>query len=299
MKYAFYPGCSLESTAWDYDRSTRAVCNALGIDLEEIPDWACCGSTPGHCTNRSLAVALPVLSLQKAEQMGAPVVTACASCYARLRTANHEVRAEDDERERVERITGHAYDGGVDVVHVLDLLVNRIAVERIAELVTRPLHGLKVACYYGCLLSRPPAVVAFDDPENPTCMERLVAALGAQPVEWPYRTECCGAGLSITHTDVVCRLSHRILSMAKRAGADCVAVACPMCQTNLDLRQGDATRAHGELPEIPVPYLTQLVGLALSLAPEELGLDALFVSPRTVLENVTGLEPAEERHGAE
>ena len=129
MKYAFFPGCSLESTAWDFDRSTRAVCRALGIELEDIPDWVCCGSTPAHATSASLAVALPVFNLQKAQAAGLPVMTACASCYARLRTANHKVRNEPEERRRAERITGKPYDGGVEVHHVLDVLVNHFGLD--------------------------------------------------------------------------------------------------------------------------------------------------------------------------
>ncbi len=211
MKYAFFPGCSLESTAWDFDYSTRAVCGALGIELEEIPNWVCCGSTPAHVTNASLAVALPVLNLQKASPMNIPVMTACASCYARLRTANYKVSHDPAERKRTERITGKPYDGSVPVHHVLDVLVNHLGVESIRAAVRKPLTGLRVACYYGCLLTRPPEIVAFDNPENPSVMEKLVAALGAEPVEWPYKTECCGASLSMTHVNIVSRLGHRLL----------------------------------------------------------------------------------------
>ena len=156
MKYAFFPGCSLESTAWDFDRSTRAVCRAMGIELEDIPDWVCCGSTPAHASNGPLAVALPVLNLQKAQAAGLPVMTACASCYARLRTANHKVRNEPDVRGRTQRITGRPYDGGVEVRHVVDVLVNHLGLDAIRAKVSRPLEGLRVACYYGCLLTRPP-----------------------------------------------------------------------------------------------------------------------------------------------
>ena len=137
MKYAYFPGCSLESTAWDFDHSTRAVCRALGIELEEIPNWVCCGSTPAHSTNASLAVALPVLNLQKAQAMGRPVLTACASCYARLRTANHQVRNETDQRQRAQRITGKPYAGDVEVHHVLDVLVNRFGLDGIRQKVQR------------------------------------------------------------------------------------------------------------------------------------------------------------------
>lgn len=286
MKYAFFPGCSLESTAWDFDRSTRAVCAALGIELEEIPDWVCCGSTPAHASSRSLPVALSAVNLQKARQMGAAVMTACASCYSRLRTANHKVRTDAQERARVERITGAPYDGSVEVRHVLDVLLRDVGAEEIRRRVKRPLEGLRVACYYGCLLTRPPEVVAFDDPEHPGSMEKLLAAAGAEPVEWPFKTECCGAGLSMTNAAVVSRLSHRLLAMAREAGAQCVAVACPLCQINLDLRQADARRAHGALPDTPVPYFTQLLGLALGLAPRQLGLQALSVRADSLLEDV-------------
>lgn len=283
MKYAFFPGCSLESTAWDFDRSTRAVCRALGIELEEIPEWVCCGSTPAHASNASLAVALPVLNLQKAQAAGLPMMTACASCYARLRTANHKVRHDATERQRSERITGKPYDGGVEVHHVLDVLVNHFGLDKIRAKIRRKLAGLRVACYYGCLLTRPPEIVAFDNPEQPTVMDDLVAATGAEPVSWPFKTECCGASLSMTHTDVVSRLSHKILSMARQAGAECVVVACPLCQVNLDLRQADAAKAHGAIPATPAFYVTQLLGLALGLSFKELGLNALTVGAHQLL----------------
>jgi heterodisulfide reductase subunit B len=218
-----------------------------------------------------------VLNLQKAQAAGLPVMVACASCYARLRTANHRVCNEPEDRRRAERITGLPYDGGVEVRHVLDVLVNHLGLDGIRAKVRRPLAGLRVACYYGCLLTRPPEVVAFDDAEHPTCMDELVAAAGAEPVEWPFKTECCGASLSMTHSGVVSRLAHKLLSMARKAGADCLVVACPLCQVNLDLRQADAAKAHGAFRPIPVLYVTQLLGIALGLPSENLGLDALTV----------------------
>ncbi len=278
MRYAFFPGCSLESTAWDFGTSTRAVCRALEIELLEIPDWVCCGSTPAHATSPSLSTALPALNLEKARELGAPVMAACASCYARLRTANHKLRADAAEREAVASLTGTSYAGEVVVRHLLDVLVNDLKVEGLRPRVVRPFDGLKVACYYGCLLSRPPEVVAFDDPEHPTSMDNLLEAAGCQPVDWPYKTECCGASLSLTNTSIVARLAQRLLATAHVAGAECIAVACPLCQVNLDLRQADARRAHGGFPPLPVLYITQLLGLALGLEPDALGLTALFVS---------------------
>jgi len=285
VKYAYYPGCSLESTAWDFDQSTRAVCRALDIELEEIPEWVCCGSTPAHASNASLSVALPVMNLQKAQTMGLEVLTACASCYARLRTANYTVKNNPIERERAERIVGKSYDGAVSVRHILDVLANVVGVEAIRKMVRRQFTGLRVASYYGCLLSRPPEVVAFDEAENPTCMDELVEAVGAEPVSWPYKTECCGAGLSLTNADVVSRLGYKILTMARQAGADCLVVACPLCQSNLDLRQSDMKQAHGTMPDTPILYITQLLGLALGLSPNELGLEALTVPAASLLQS--------------
>lgn len=278
MKFAYYPGCSLESTSWDFDRSTRAVLRAVGVELEEIPDWVCCGSTPAHNSSQSLAVALPVVNLQKARQMDMPIMAPCASCYARLRHANHKIRTDPETQARTQRITQAAYDGSVEVHHVLDVLVNHVGVEEIRRQVKRPLEGLRVACYYGCLLTRPPEVVAFDDPEHPTSMDDLLAALGAEPVEWPLKTECCGGALSMTDSGISGRLGHKLLWMAREAGARSVAVACPLCQVNLDLRQADARKTHGDLPDTPILYVTQLLGLALGLSPKELGLEALTVS---------------------
>jgi heterodisulfide reductase subunit B len=223
-------------------------------------------------------------------------MTACASCYARLRTANHAIHSSVEERSRTERITGQAYDGSVPVRHVLDVLANDVGAGEIRHRLRRPLSGLRVACYYGCLLTRPPEIVAFDDPEHPTSMEDLMEAIGAEPVQWPLRTECCGAGLSMTNAGVVGRLSHKLISMAREAGAQCLAVACPLCQVNLDLRQADARKAHGELPDTPVLYVTQLAGIALGLAPKDLGLEALTVSADSLVgEGSLAAAPIPER----
>lgn len=294
MRYAYYPGCSLESTAWDYDRSTRAVCRELGIEINEIRDWTCCGSTPAHVSNASLALALPVLNLQKAAEMGMPILTACASCYSRLRAANYEVRERREVRERVERISGKPYEGEAEVLHVLDVLANRVGPEKIREKVISPLLGVKPASYYGCLLSRPSEIVAFESPDHPTSMDRLLECAGATPVDWPYKTECCGAGLSMSRPDAVQRLTARLISMARTAGADCLALACPMCHVNLDLRQRDVIERHNDVEETPILYLTQLLGLALGVSANELGLNALTVSAAPLLEKLESHAPPEQ-----
>jgi heterodisulfide reductase subunit B len=266
----------------------------LGVELEEIRDWTCCGSTPAHTSNASLAVALPVLNLQKAGEMGLPILTACASCYSRLRTANWKVRKEREERERVVRITGKAYDGDVEVLHVLDVLANHVGPDAIGRSVVTPLSGIAAASYYGCLLSRPPEIVAFESADHPTSMDRLLEAAGCEPVQWPYKTECCGAGLSLSQPDAVERLTGRLISMAREAGADCMALACPMCHVNLDLRQRDVIKRYNEVNETPILYLTQLLGMALGIPRKELGLNALSVSAAPLLEKLTSCAAAEQ-----
>lgn len=283
MKYSFFPGCSLESTAKDFQMSTLGVAKALGIDMEEMPDWTCCGSTPAHATDGLLAVALPARNLAIAEKMGNDVVTCCAACYGRLATANLSLSRDEKLRAEVENAIGSRYVGNVNVRHFLQVLRDDIGRAEIRENVKKSLNGLKVACYYGCLLLRPRELSIADDPENPQLMEEILSAAGAEPIEWPYKTECCGASFSISRTKTVEQLSGEILSMAKQSGADCIAVACPLCQTNLDLRQSDIEKSIGKQIGLPVFFFTQLLGLALGLSDDALGIDKLIVNPTAVL----------------
>jgi heterodisulfide reductase subunit B len=281
MNYAFYPGCSLEGTARDFHLSTMAVAKALDLALPEIPGWICCGSTAAHQTDPLLALALPAKNLAAAG--GRTVAVCCAACYSRLKTANYEIGKDPQVRRRVAEVIGADYDGKTPVLHLLEILARDIGPKKIADRVTRPLKGLRVVCYYGCLLSRPPEVTGFDDAENPTLMDSLLDAAGATPVDWPHKTECCGASYSITDVGIVLALTREILSMARLAGADAIVTACPLCQLNLDLRQKDVEAKFGESFHLPVFYFTQLLGLAMGLAPKELGLGSLVVDPMPVL----------------
>jgi heterodisulfide reductase subunit B len=282
MSYAFFPGCSLEGTAWDFLKSTKAVAKKLGIKMPEIPDWICCGSTPAHQTDPLLSLALPAKNLLAAE--GKTVAVCCAACYSRLKTANHEISADQLTRKRVADVLGADYDGQTRVAHFLEILVNDYGVGKIAEAVTQPLKGMKVVSYYGCLLSRPPGVTQFDDPENPMLMDRVLKAAGAEMLDWPHKTECCGAGYGITDVSIVKQLSREILGMAKAAGADAIATACPLCQLNLDMRQGAIEQASGEHYDLPVFYFTQLLGLALGIERKSLGLKSMIVNPKELLD---------------
>lgn len=285
MKYAYFPGCSLHSTAKEYDLSTKEVAAALGIELLEIPDWICCGATPAHITMHLLSLALPVKNLIKAQAMGSyEVVTCCSACFSRLKIANHFMQDDLEHREKVEKIVGQPYKGGVKVRHFLDILVNVFGLKNLKGRISRELNGLKVACYYGCLLTRPPEVTQLDDLEDPHLIDDLMRAIAVEPVQWPYKTECCGASFSLTKTDIVLKLSADILQMAADAGARAIVVACPLCQSNLDLRQAMINKKYKKNFNMPIFYFTQLVGLALGIDRKKLGLDKHIVNPLPLLE---------------
>ncbi len=271
-RYAYYPGCSLHSTAKEYDQSTRAVAKAAGVELVEIPDWNCCGASSAHVTDPFLGFALPARTLSQGEEMGMDIVTPCAACYGRLMAAQEDVHRHPDLVRRFETATDRKLAGTSRVLNVLEFLGEGKVAETIVAGVKQPLEGLKVAPYYGCLLVRPPKVTHFDDTERPVTMDRLIEKIGAQAVDFPFKAECCGASLGISRVDLTVELSGRIMESAKRAGAEAIAVACPLCQTNLDGRQGAAGVARHDKYGMPVYFITQLVGLALGQRPAELGL---------------------------
>jgi len=271
---AYYPGCSLHGTSGEFDASFRASARALDLTLQEIPGWECCGNTAAHSINRLLATALPVNELAKVEQdmkLGA-VAVPCAACFSRFKTGAHEVDEDPQVADDVRAVVGRGYDGGVTVQNLVDVYHDAVGLEELAAKVTRPFGGLKIACYYGCLLTRPPKVTLAEDPEYPTHMDAVVKAIGCEPVDWNYKTDCCGASLALTEQGIVDDLVARILTDAKACGADAVAVACPLCQVNLDARQVEIAKKRNDWQPIPVIFLSQLVGRAVGLSDKELGL---------------------------
>ena len=266
--YSYYPGCSLHGTAEEFDISTRLVCQKLGIELRELEDWICCGASAAHSTDHLLSLALPAYILKQAEEQGLPLAVPCAMCFSRLKFALHELE-DNDTMDLVSRTLEKELSTAVTVDSVLEVLGD----ESLPITVEKSLSGLKVACYYGCLLVRPPEVVKFDDAENPQTMERIMKRLGAEPVEWGLKTACCGAGVAFPRLDIVLKLSHRLLTLAQQSGADCVAVACPMCHANLDMYQKDMKSKYGHRIDMPIIYFTQLMGLAMGLKPKELHLN--------------------------
>lgn len=292
--YAYYPGCSLEGTAKEYDRSLRAVAPLLGIHLAELHDWSCCGSSAAHATSHHLGLALAARNLNLAvPRSGQPadLLVPCAMCYNRLRVTARELAADPGLRADVETEIGAPFAGGPVKTRALpEVLWKDVGPEAISQAVVHPLDGLKIACYYGCLLVRPMEATGWDDAEDPKSLDDIVAATGAEPVVWSHKVECCGGGLSISRRELVGKLVADILTAAQDAGADAIVTACPMCHANLDTRQGLAAAAAGRPLAVPVLYITQLLGLACGLPERKLSLRSHLTSVGPLLAKIRDLK---------
>lgn len=277
MKIGFYPGCSLNGTSREYNESVKAISKAMGIDLVELKDWSCCGATAAHSMDKKLSLALPTRILALAEKQGfEEIVVPCASCYNRLSVTQYELENHAQLKDEILATVGLPLMGSVKILNVLQF-IEKYMMEALPEKTTHPL-AYKVACYYGCLLVRPHKVLKFDRLEDPQNMDKVMSLLGASPIDWAYKTECCGAGLSVSRTDLVSRLSGNILKDADDRGAEAVIVACPMCHSNLDMRREAINQQLVKPVTMPVLYITQAIGLALGLSPKELGLQRHFVN---------------------
>jgi len=257
VKVSYYPGCSLHGTALEYEASTQAVCRMLGIELKELSDWNCCGASSAHSTNEALAIALAARNLAMAEKEALDLVVPCAACFQRFKVAEKHIREEKDPT------VDTPYQGKVPIKHLLDFLCEEEALKTLREKMKKSLQGLKAVCYYGCLTVRPPRVTDAIDCENPLAMDTLMTLLGAESYPWSYKTDCCGGSLMLSRTDIVVRLTGKLLQMAKEAGANCVVTACPLCQANLDTRQAEISKTLGDKVKLPIFYFTELMGLAL------------------------------------
>jgi len=281
VELSYYPGCSLEASAREYNLSSLAICKALGIELRELKDWVCCGATSAHNTNQLLALALPSQNLALAQDAGLDLAIPCAACYSRLKRADHVLRHNETKRKQIEEIVEFKYTGQVRVMSLLEAIITGPGIDNVAKKVTNPLNGLQLACYYGCLLLRPPEITCFDNPENPVLFDRLMKSLGAEPVKWSYKTECCGANLSLTASKTVEGMVSRILEMAEEAGGRAIVTACPLCQANLEMRRKD--RGKG----MPVFYFTELIGMALGLPESKNWLVKHLIDPVPLLRSTS------------
>jgi heterodisulfide reductase subunit B len=287
LKYAYYPGCSMHSaTAREYERSLLAVARVVGLELAEVENWHCCGSGAAHSVSRLLGTALPLDNLVSTRRMGLDeVVVPCPSCFSRFKSALHEVENEPELRTQVEEIVEGDYRA--EILHPLQVFSRPSMLAAIANARKQTFADLKVVCYYGCLLTRPPKVARFDDVEYPQSMDDVLRAAGVQTLDWSCKTACCGASLTVTRKDIVVKLCHDIFQAAKDVGADAIAVACPLCQLNLDTREEEVEHEYEESYQLPILYFTQLIAMAFGLSPGDVMLRKHFVVPDLKLAEVT------------
>jgi heterodisulfide reductase subunit B len=288
MNYLYFPGCSLKGTGRAYEESFLAVSKIMGINISELEDWNCCGATAYMSVSERKSFALTARNLSIAERHAGrrgtvDMVAPCAACFLALTKTQKYLAEYEDISNKVHLAldtAGLSYEGRVNIRHPLDVFLNDIGVEKIKAQVKLPLTGLKVACYYGCQIVRPFAT--FDDKDNPTSMNRILQALGAETIDWPLKTRCCGGSLTGTIQEVGMRLSYIILREAHRLGADVLATACPLCQFNLECYQKSMSKSYRDKIEMPVAYFTQLMGRAYGLGERELGMQRIFVPPKTI-----------------
>jgi heterodisulfide reductase subunit B2 len=277
MEFSYYPGCSLTGSARELDDSFRGAAAGLGVTLKELPDWTCCGASSAHVVDSYLEAALPARDLMTAERLGRDVVAPCAGCHVRMKAASKRILEEKELRDRF------PLKGSIKILSGTEFFNAGEVASRLKQGVVKPLKGLKVVPYYGCLAVRPVEVVEPENPENPTQMDKALEALGAETLTWPYKTDCCGGSLALTHTDMVLKLSGKLLDMAMTVGADAIVAMCPMCQANLDTRQADMTKAFGKKYDVPILYLTELIGLAFQNPRARTWFSKHMVSPENML----------------
>ncbi len=287
MKYYYYPGCSMATTGKSYQQSIDAVTRKIDMSLLTIPDWNCCGATAAHSISEKMAIALPARNLALAQKDGEDleIAVACASCYSRMKFAHHAITSNPDTQAEVEEILEMPCDGRNPVVTFLDIFTRPEAMEAVSAKISKSLKGLKVACYYGCLTSRPSAVACPDDPENPMQMDNIMALTGATPVEWDFKVECCGAAHQVDVPGDALPLIDRILKNARTHGADCIITACPMCAMNLDMRQKKVMEEFGGDYALPVYQFTELLALCMGTHPRDFSLHTHFVPAIELVRN--------------
>ncbi len=276
MEYSYYPGCSLHSTAKEFGQSVRAVFTALDVRLNELPDWNCCSASSGHSLNPDLSLALSGRNIAIAQRLRRDVVMPCAACFNRHKTAQHALRHQPEERVLVEQAAGFSFDDSIEIRAPLEVIVQYVGLEKVHSLVKNPLAGLKAVDYYGCLLVRPPEITGFENPDNPVYMKQILTALGAEPVDWSYSTDCCGGGLALTKPKTAARMVQRLAGYAREAGAQAIVTSCPLCQLNLEMRQSE--------DPLPIFYFTELIGLAFGLTESNNWWKLHLIDPLELLE---------------
>ena len=257
MKVSYFPGCSLDGTAIEYNESLRWTSEQLGLDLQELPDWNCCGSSSAHVTNDKLAVSLAGRNLLIADKMDMDLMVPCAACFHRLKFADKALKAGQS-------VLGsnQSYQGNFKIKSSADLIWENVGEKALTAKVRKPLTGLQPVCYYGCLTVRPPRITDAPDPENPMAMDEIMKVLGADVKNWSFKADCCGGNIMLTHPELAKKMVKKLLDMALEAGANCIVAGCPLCQSNLDTRQNEILNQNSQPYNIPVYYFSELMGLA-------------------------------------
>ena len=287
MKVTYYPGCTLKANAKNFEDSALYALEQLDIDVEELPRWNCCGTVFSLATDDLIHHMAPIRNLIRVKESGSNrVMTLCAMCYNTLKRANIRMKDDPESLEKINQVMYKEeidYEGDVEVYHLLEFLRDEIQFNNLAQKVTKPLKNLKVACYYGCMLVRP-GEVGFDDPENPVVMEDFVRALGGEPIDFPYKTECCGSYQTVDKTDMVAERTNQIINSAKDRGADVIISSCPLCVFNLDHRQKQTVQIYQDFEGLPILYFTQLLAIALNCPEEILRFNLHYFDPKPILQ---------------
>jgi heterodisulfide reductase subunit B len=273
MRVSYYPGCSLEGSARDYRESVEGVCKRLGIELVELPDWNCCGATAAHSLKHRASIELPGRNLVLAEKVGSDLVVPCPMCFNRLKAA---------EKALLKAAAGqykYHIEGKTKIWDLADFMARQDVLDLLQRNVIRPLDGIRAVCYYGCMTSRPPKITDAGNCENPVSMDLILEHLGAEAIDWSYKTDCCGASHVIDRPDMVFKMVGRLYQRALEVGANCIVVSCQMCQANLDMYQDRIAQQLGREFYLPVIYFTELVGVAIKERDATTWLSRHFVDP--------------------
>lgn len=285
MRVSYYPGCSLESSAKEYQLSANAVCQRLDIELVEIDDWNCCGALEVSSLDPLLSLALPARNLKIASEESDKLVVTCNACLNNLLKVQWKLSENGKLRDKISQLLNYEFRE-IEIKHLLDLILNDITLERVKEHVQKPLKGLKTVSYYGCLIVRPSKILNFDDPDDPELLDKLILSLDGEPLEFFSKTKCCGGGLLMTHRNIALKLTKDIIAEAEERGAQCITVTCPLCHMTLETLQRKAMAKIHAKREIPVLYFTQLMGLSFGISPKELGLHKHMISTKSVIDFV-------------
>jgi len=285
--YIYYPGCSLKGNSKHYEESILPVFREIDMPLDELQDWNCCGATAYFSVDDGMAAAICGRNLSLAEKLNKDIIAPCAGCYLTLKKSNKFLAGGNAKAQKILAAldkAGCSYGGQVDVKHPLEVLVQEETLGKIKAKVTRPLKGLRVACYYGCQLVRP--FTDFDDPDYPTSLDRLMAAIGAEPVDFSGKTRCCGGSLTGTIEEVGLRLNYILLKEAKRKGADVISTICPLCQFNLEILQSKMVKKYKDDVTMPILFFSQLIGLAVGIPKEDLGFSRSIIDLKPMWEKI-------------